>query len=83
MGFGVGANSHADGAIRAGFAPELVAGFHLTLPLDDATYVFLFAGFNGFGRAVIGAFFTDLAKMLNAEIDWLFFNQLQIGGDHR
>ncbi len=70
VGFGIGADGHADGTVRPGLAPKLVAGFHIALPLDDPAYVFLITGFNRCGRAVIGAFFTDLAKMLHAEINW-------------
>ena len=46
VGFGVGADGHADGAVCAGFAPEFIAGFHIALPLDDPAYVFLVTGFN-------------------------------------
>ena len=44
--FGIGADGHADGTVRSGLAPELVAGFHIALPLDDPAYVFLVTGFN-------------------------------------
>ncbi len=65
VGFGVGTDGHADGAVGAGFTPELVAGFHLALPLDDPADFFFGPGLNGVGRAISGAFFADLAKMLH------------------
>ena len=71
--FGIGADGHANGAVRAGCAPEFIAGFHLALPLDYPAYVFHITGFNRCGRAVIGAFFTDFAKMLHTEINWTVF----------
>ena len=74
VGFGIGADGHANGAVGSGFAPEFVAGFHIALPLDGSAYIFLFTEFNGGRRTVVGAFFTNLTEVLYPEVYRLVFD---------
>ena len=73
VGFGIGADGHANGAVGAGCAPEFIAGFHIALPLDYSAYFFFAPGFNRIGWAIVRAFFADFTKMLDAEINRTVF----------
>ena len=40
VGFGIGADGHANGAVCSGFEPEFITGFHLVLPFDHPAHFF-------------------------------------------